>query len=80
MDQTITGTGRRLLIFIAFALVLLVLVMAGRLAVDIYEQAHPRDVDVWCDPVKFDDGTIEYDESYKGPADLVLGACDRAVR
>lgn len=61
-------------------LALLVLALAGRLAVAIYDEAHPRDIQVWCDGGGVNkEGDAYYNRTYEGPADLVLGACQMAA-
>lgn len=48
------------------------LVAAAWLGVRIYELAHPRTVTVFCDTNPNND---QWEQEYKGSADLVLGAC-----
>lgn len=67
-------TARQFRGWVLAALALLVLVLVGRLAVAVYDEAHPRSITVYCD------GTSEgWGRSYYGPADLVLGACQMAA-
>jgi hypothetical protein len=69
------NTTTRFRIAVVFLLALLVLVLAARLGVAIYDEAHPRNVDVLCSDHPDDKN---WDRSYHGPADLVLGACQMA--
>lgn len=68
MDNTLTFR-----VVLCFILALLVLVLAARVGVSIYQLAHPDKIDVWCDWNEEHEG---YDRSYKGPAGTVLNACD----